>query len=130
MDKKEMEKVSLIVYKFAFEWESPFKREWFVDELDRLGFRIIEHSTFSLSQNVFGFIQSTLNVLARKSPNRLYALLKFRSNGYAWLPLLGWAGLGAILLPLALLESIVVEPFKQGATLTLYAQHGKKRDTE
>ena len=103
-----------------------FEREWLVNELESLGFHIDTQSTFSLSQNIYGFLQSTFNALTPKSPNRFYTLLKHRSGGLDWLSFFGWGSLAIILFPIALVESILAESFKQGATLTLYATHVKK----
>ena len=103
-----------------------FERQWLVNELASLGFHFTTESTFSLSQNIYGFLQSTFNTLTPKSPNRFYALLKHRSGGPDWLSFFGWVSLAIVLFPIALVESIMAEPFKQGATLTLYVKHQKR----
>lgn len=103
-----------------------FEREWLLSTLEATGLTVLAESTFSASQNFYGFIQSACNSLFPGPPNRLYSLLKFRRRTREWLPLLGWACVGACLMPLAILESLCAEPFRRGATLTLFL--GKKRE--
>jgi hypothetical protein len=97
-----------------------FRRNWLRSTLQATGLEVLSESTFSASQNYFGFIQSVCNCLSPRSPNRFYGLLKFRRQSREWIPLLGWACIGACLLPLAILESLCAEPCKRGATLTLF----------
>ena len=103
-----------------------FRRKWLLSTLEATGLKVLSESTFSASQNYFGFIQSACNWLSPGAPNRLYSLLKFRRRIHEWIPLLGWSCIGACLLPFAILESLCAEPFKRGATLTLFL--GRNRE--
>jgi len=103
-----------------------FRRKWLRSTLEASGLAVLSESTYSAGQNYFGFIQSMCNRLFPGSPNRLYGLLKYRRKTREWIPLLGWTCIGACLLPFAMLESLCAEPFKRGATLTLFL--GRNRE--
>lgn len=92
---------------------------------------LIQIKTYSLDQNPFGFIQSALNVLFyQNSPNGLYSLLKNtkrlshqESSAVKQILLkMAFYILATFLLLPALIESLVSEIFKKGATLIVYAR--------
>ena len=74
----------------------------------------ISASGLSLEQNPYGFIQSAANLLIPGAPNRLYRAIKSRS----WLQLALWSPFVALLLPFALLETLVSTGDAHGATVT------------
>jgi SAM-dependent methyltransferase len=78
-----------------------------------LGFEKVKDSGVSLEQNPYGFIQSVANRLLPGSPNALYRAIKSKS----WLRLLLWSPFVALLLPLALLESVASARASHGATI-------------
>lgn len=88
--------------------------------LEETGFEVVHASTWSADQNLFGFIQSTLNGLGPGKPNRLYALMR-RSQG-ARAALLGWCLAAVALAPAALAEALAAQLLGRGATATLYAR--------
>jgi 2-polyprenyl-3-methyl-5-hydroxy-6-metoxy-1,4-benzoquinol methylase len=91
--------------------------------LEQNGLKVIKKHTFSIEQNPFGFIQSLLNKISPLSkPNRFYSLLKKQSQSNFSFNLLCWAGLAALILPVALLEYLVSGILRRGATLTVYAE--------
>jgi SAM-dependent methyltransferase len=83
-------------------------RKW-----DELGLEKRSASGLSLEQNPYGFIQSVANRFLPGRPNALYGAIKSRS----WLRLVLWAPFVALLLPFALLESLVSAGEKHGATI-------------
>jgi len=101
--------------------------KWLERTLGAMGLKIISRNTFTVSQNIYGFIQSSLNKLFPQKPNRLYKLLT-QGQGQGrqdWLSLLAWSLLAVPFVPLAILESLITERSHQGATLTIYARnHG------
>ncbi|MBL4865849.1 MAG: methyltransferase domain-containing protein [Pseudomonadales bacterium] len=99
-------------------------KEWFDSNVSGKKLTVVKQSTFSLSQNIYGFIQSALNVLVPTRPNRLYSLLKRRDTAGDWIGLFCWGLLAGLTTPFALIESVVSAFFKQGATLTLYFRRG------
>lgn len=121
-----------------------FKKDWFHLDLPRhiyhftpgtlaaiiekFGFSISNKTTFSAEQNIFGFIQSTLNRIApRRRPNRFYALLKKRGEHPSSAALLLWAALACLVFPFAVIEHLASGLSGKGATLIIYS---KKRGTE
>lgn len=99
-----------------------FDKHWLERWVAREGFSIVSSNTLTPTQNIYGFLQSAMNVLAPSRPNRLYHLL---THGRGWLErsgILGWAILGVLLMPFALLETLLSELLGRGATLTLYAR--------
>jgi len=100
-----------------------FEQQWLEETLDSMGLDIISRNTFTASQNIYGFIQSSLNRFMPHKPNRLYRLLTRRQGGQDWLALAGWSLLAIPLLPLALAEALITEISGRGATLTIYARN-------
>ena len=107
-----------------------FEKRWLFDKLGSMGLDIIESNTFTASQNVYGFLQSSLNRLFPQRPNRLYKLLTRGRSGTERLALLGWGLLAALILPFALAESLLAEFRGRGATLTLYARYAAGEETD
>ena len=100
-----------------------FERQWLERNLGSMGLEIISLHTFTASQNIYGFIQSSLNRLVPRRPNRLYKLLTRGRGHQDWLALAGWSLLALPLLPFAILETLLSEMSAQGATLTIYARN-------
>lgn len=91
------------------------------------GFDLLSTSTCSVEQNVFGFIQSSLNAVSGPAhANALYALLKRHEGSAAKAKLIAWLVLGGLMAPLAVVESIVAAVLGKGATAIVYA---RKRPT-
>jgi 2-polyprenyl-3-methyl-5-hydroxy-6-metoxy-1,4-benzoquinol methylase len=98
-------------------------REVLTRVLRENGFEVLSVSTHSIDQNYFGFIQSALNTLFPRRPNRLYSLLKKQgvrggSPGFDGLQFV----LGALLFPLSVLENVISLLSGRGATLIVYAR--------
>ena len=107
-----------------------FEKKWLQRTLDSMGLKIVSHNTFTASQNIYGFIQSSLNRFMPRKPNRLYQLLTRRQGRQDWLALFGWSLLAVPLVPFAVLETLITEISGKGATLTIYARNqGDKKDT-
>jgi len=100
-----------------------FEKQWLEKTLSSMGLEVISHNTFTASQNIYGFIQSSLNRLMPRKPNRLYNLLTQGQGRQDWLALAGWSLLAIPLLPIAFLETLITEISGQGATLTMYARN-------
>jgi len=87
------------------------------------GFVLIRHSTFSLEQNLYGFVQSLSNaMMPRASTNRLYQLLK--GSGLSLNPLERAMYLlsGLLLVPLGAVELVLSHLAGRGAAITLVAR--------
>jgi 2-polyprenyl-3-methyl-5-hydroxy-6-metoxy-1,4-benzoquinol methylase len=104
-----------------------FEKDWLENTLGSMELEIISQTTFTASQNIYGFMQSSLNKFISRKPNRLYKLLTQSHQRRDWVALVGWALLAIPLMPFALLEALISEISHQGATLTLYA---RKRDDD
>lgn len=113
-----------------FHWELPRHLHHFTPTalaqlLEKQGFEVKKTGTWSAEQNVYGFIQSALNVLApRTRQNALFGRLKSTTDANAtdWL----WAAAAIVLLPLAVLEWLVTGLFGVGATLEVLARKPTK----
>jgi 2-polyprenyl-3-methyl-5-hydroxy-6-metoxy-1,4-benzoquinol methylase len=93
--------------------------------LEELGFEVESEHHFSLRQNPFGWIQSLLNRLGVFPRNALYTLLQRRPAG-APLPFgagtcLALLASFAVLVPPALLASLLAAALRSGATIHLVA---------
>jgi 2-polyprenyl-3-methyl-5-hydroxy-6-metoxy-1,4-benzoquinol methylase len=100
-------------------------KNWLVKALASMGLETISHTTFTASQNIYGFMQSSLNKFISRKPNRLYKLLTQSQGQRDWTALAAWAMLAIPLMPFAVLEALISAISHQGATLTIYA---RKRD--
>lgn len=93
--------------------------------LGKFGFAVSRTTTFSVEQNIFGFLQSTLNKLAPRSvPNRFYTLLKKRDRRPSLPVLMSWAALACFILPFAVIEHFISGLSGTGATLIIYSKKG------
>ena len=107
-----------------------FEKPWLAKSLTSMGLEIVASNTFTASQNVYGFLQSSLNRLFPASPNRLYQLLTRGRGSFERVALLGWGLLAALIMPFAVIESILAELSGRGATLTIYARNRDSRDSD
>jgi 2-polyprenyl-3-methyl-5-hydroxy-6-metoxy-1,4-benzoquinol methylase len=101
--------------------------DWLMRTLSQLGFEIVEVNHFSMEQNVFGWIQSLLNCAGLKH-NLLYDVLRLRNardvaRPFRMYPVQVVVSIlaAAILLPTALLTTIVEALLRRGGTIEVYA---------
>ncbi|MDX8412126.1 MAG: class I SAM-dependent methyltransferase [Mariprofundaceae bacterium] len=116
-----------------------FKRHWFHLDLPRHTyhfsletlaphlqahhFSVRDVSTHSLEQNLFGFIQSLLNMLIPFArPNTFYRLLKGGGNIFSLAKLAAWLLVAMFIMPLAMAEYVASRIFNNGASLILFAK--------
>ena len=93
--------------------------------LEDVGFLVTSLSTYSLEQNLFGFVQSLENKIGLgRDPNRFYALLRNRGTGSSpWeLPLL--MVLSTMFMPVAAVEYMLSGVLGAGATIRVSARKG------
>ncbi len=90
--------------------------------LQRQGYEIVHAATFDLVQNLFGFIQSALNLCFRRRPNRLYQLMRSAQSPSRVLELVLWLVPAALLLPFALVETALATADGRGACCILFAR--------
>jgi 2-polyprenyl-3-methyl-5-hydroxy-6-metoxy-1,4-benzoquinol methylase len=98
---------------------------WLLSTLKQQGYTIEAVQHFDFTQNIFGFVQSAMNVVAPQHANEFYRLLKQGRRGNL-LRLFGWGATSLLLLPMAVLESIYSVAVKQGATVTVVARKEKQ----
>jgi len=96
-------------------------QKWLGDCLNRHGLEEKFCSTFDVTQNTYGFVQSTLNMMFPKYPNALYRLLKYQTGERHWMQLAAWSAAAALLFLPACIEALTSAFRGQGATLTMYA---------
>jgi 2-polyprenyl-3-methyl-5-hydroxy-6-metoxy-1,4-benzoquinol methylase len=103
-----------------------FRRDLMLNWLGENGLMPVKVKTFSAEQNLFGFIQSCMNVLfATRSPNAFYSLMKTRKlhrSGGERMAFWGCAALAVLIFPLSLVEAAVSTVTGKGATLIIYAR--------
>jgi 2-polyprenyl-3-methyl-5-hydroxy-6-metoxy-1,4-benzoquinol methylase len=100
-----------------------FAKDVLLECLRDNGFDIIRNHTFSIEQNLFGFIQSFFNkIVLFAKPNQFYSLLKKRQNLFSTLSFLLWAIFAILILPLALFEYLISGVLGRGATVMIYAK--------
>jgi ubiquinone/menaquinone biosynthesis C-methylase UbiE len=130
--------LAIAVPNFASMQSSLFRRSWFHLDLprhiyhftphtltailERSGFAVVSSTTLSAEQNIFGFVQSALNAIAPRAPNRFYSLLKKTAGRASPAAFIGWAALAACALPFAFVEYLVSGIAGKGASLILYSQ--------
>jgi SAM-dependent methyltransferase len=91
--------------------------------LEQNGWTIEYSGTFSLEQNVFGFVQSVMNSLRMiGKPNVFYELLKQRSGLVQHLKLALWGLLALLILPFALVELVFSALNRSGASTIIFAR--------
>lgn len=94
--------------------------------LNKYGFNVLSISTYSIEQNMYGFIQSFFNkMIPFARPNMFYALLKKYDGFVPTLSLLAWLGLAFLISPFALLEYLISGILEKGATVIIYAENSK-----
>lgn len=86
------------------------------------GFDIVECSTSDPVQNIFGFVQSTLNHLPGAPPNRMYQLMRSGASARERAELLLWMLPAGLLALPALFELIVSAALGRGACSIVYAR--------
>jgi SAM-dependent methyltransferase len=89
--------------------------------LRQQGYALKSCSTFDPVQNIFGFVQSSLNALPGSAPNRLYQLMRSEQSLPRILELLLWALPAGLLLPFALGESAWSAVRAEGASSIIFA---------
>lgn len=99
-----------------------FTPETLTGILGRFGFAVVSSTTLSAEQNIFGFVQSTLNAMAPRTSNRFYSLLKKTAGKASPAAFIGWAALAACTLPFAAAEYVVSGIGGRGATLITYSR--------
>ncbi len=91
--------------------------------LKQNGFEIIHKHTFSIEQNIFGFIQTFFNIiLPLAKPNQFYSLLKKRDNNFLNFSFFLYAILSVFVFPFALLEYLISGITGRGGTFIVYAK--------
>ncbi|MEN6615986.1 MAG: class I SAM-dependent methyltransferase [Syntrophorhabdus sp.] len=91
--------------------------------LEKFGFIISHTTTFSAEQNIFGFVQSALNMIARRrTPNRFYSLIKKTVERPSPAVLMSWAALACLILPFAVIEYLVSGMAGKGASLIMFSK--------
>ena len=130
--------IAIAVPNFSSLQSMLFKPDWFHLDLPRhlfhfnvknlcqslkqRGYSIQSVSTYSLEQNIFGFIQSFMNKLKfLGKPNEFYQLLKRRSGLADSLKLLLWLIIAMLTLPFALIEFVVSCMLGKGASAIVFA---------
>ena len=83
------------------------------------GFSIVRRGTFSLDQNLYGFLQSLLNSVPGLPHNHLYTLLQSKLSVRTLCLLLIYAPFVALISPLALLEMLLSSLSNTGAVLSI-----------
>ena len=106
-----------------------FDSDWLMQHLSDRGYTVEFVSYADPLQNIYGFMQSTLNAIAPGQLNDYYRLLKHGHylKSETVLPILKWTSLSVFLLPFAILESILGTLFRRGATVQIRARLEKKR---
>jgi 2-polyprenyl-3-methyl-5-hydroxy-6-metoxy-1,4-benzoquinol methylase len=100
-----------------------FAKDVLLECLKDNGFDIIRNHTFSIEQNLFGFIQSFFNkIVLFAKPNQFYSLLKKRQDFSTTFSFLLWAALAILIFPLALFEHLISGILCRGATVIVYAK--------
>jgi hypothetical protein len=94
---------------------------WLVEKLRKRGYSIEQESYFDPIQGGYGFIQSAMNALFPSRHNQFYRLIKHGQgrSGKDLLLLWLWSLLSILLLPLALVESLISLLADRGATLQI-----------
>ncbi len=107
-----------------------FESQWLLQRLSDRGYTIVSVDYTDWLQNIYGFIQSALNVIAPRQLNQFYNLLKYgRSrNNDTLIPMIKWSLLSLLLLPLAIMESIVGAVLHKGATVQVVVKPGEIND--
>ena len=107
-----------------------FESQWLLQRLSERGYTIVSVDYTDWLQNIYGFIQSALNVIAPRQLNHFYNLLKYgRSrNNDTLMPIIKWSILSVLLLPLAFMETILGTLLHKGATVQIVVKLEKIND--
>lgn len=89
--------------------------------IQQADFETVSLRTFAPDQQLYGFIQSALNAVPLLPHNHLYELLKQRGSARAWLGILLYMPVVALLAVPALLELLLSVSAGKGAVLTIHA---------
>jgi SAM-dependent methyltransferase len=87
------------------------------------GFSIKKTACSCIDQQIFGFIQSTLNFIHPDKPNILYSILKRTSQKIGKFRIFIHLLLAGIILPIAILDFFLATITGQGACIVIYAQN-------
>lgn len=119
-------------------WQSLFFRDaWFHLDLPRhvlhievkqlvnallaRNLEVVRINHFDPVQNLYGFIQSAMNLLKPDRNNAYYKMLKHGAD-FEFLPFIGWSLLAVVFAPFALLEMVLTGIQGQGATVQVIAK--------
>ena len=104
-----------------------FETHWLHKNLSENDFRIESVSHFDLVQNVYGFIQSSLNLMFPARPNEYYEMLKVNKGQIRKhkLRFAIYTVITFLLTPIALAECVFSAISKQGATVQVRARVSK-----
>lgn len=115
-----------------------FKSRWFHLDLPRhlfhftpatlaaalreAGFSIASTATFSIDQNLYGFLQSALNSMPFLPANHLYGLLRSRLSIVTLIAVLLYTPIIALIAIPALLDTFLSSAVGRGAVITMHAR--------
>jgi hypothetical protein len=94
--------------------------------LRRQGYALAPVTTVEASQCLFGFVQSTYNLLFPSAANRFYRLLQGGNGALQVLELIAWSAGALLILPAALLELLVAARLGRSATAVRFAFRPKR----
>ncbi len=111
-----------------------FSKTRLIKLIESSGFYVSKLTTFSLEQNMFGFIQSCFNKLnctfKLTTNNHLYSILKSNSMSYKLQYLVVYSPL-LIIITLASILELLISSFKNnGASINLYCTKGDLNDKQ
>jgi SAM-dependent methyltransferase len=89
--------------------------------LQQHGYEVRWSSTFDAIQNLFGFLQSCLNLLPGCAPNRFYQLMRSGQTPFRIVEMLLWMFPAFLLLPIALVETACSAARAEGACSIVFA---------
>ena len=96
---------------------SLYSKEALEAEFLKMGYQLMESSTLSFEQNIFGYVQSFLNLLL-KDRNKFYEFLK-GNHSENILNVIPRAGVAILILPLCILLTVAEAAFGSGGVLEL-----------
>jgi 2-polyprenyl-3-methyl-5-hydroxy-6-metoxy-1,4-benzoquinol methylase len=92
--------------------------------VSELGFVPCKIKTWSFDQSVFGFIQSTINILGITKPNTLFLMLKLTPKQFPPITVITHFLLATILFPVALIEYLFAGLINRGVCLIMELSKG------
>jgi SAM-dependent methyltransferase len=96
-----------------------FTPEDLISICSELKLELLQQSDRSPGQNIFGFLQSTLNRAFPGKPNRLYKLMHSSAQQQKW-KLFLWLLVAGFVFPLAFFEYLMTSKTNKGATIIQY----------